>query len=437
MKHNDGFSSHYAKLMKITILHNLKSELNTAMRFRLLTLSGFFLAHLTAWAQPCDTTALVNFSVRASDTDPNISFEIAKHQGWINPDCTPRNLLLVHFPGTWGNPTNSLEFPALAANNGFHALGLHYINNVPASVCSNNPDIDCHRKFRTEVITGQSVSTLVTVDSINSIENRLLRYLEYLDTDRPGENWGQYIDNGAIKWDQIIVSGHSQGGGHAAFIAKNHRVHRSLMFASPNEYSTFFNAPGSWISDVSATPDSCYYGFGNLYDGNAPFTGQYAVWTGLGMANYGDTVLAENTTYPFANSRMIYNRDTTATGIAPFHSNMVIDGALPRNPDGTPWWIEEWLYMLGVANPTAINESTHNTLATYPNPSRGQITLALPTGQHTLQLIDQSGRLVREWTTIGGGVSRHNLTDLAAGHYWLKAISRDGKQFQSQIILSR
>ena len=59
------------------------------------------------------------------------------------------------------------------------------------------------------------------------------------------QNWGQFLSGGSIQWDHIIISGHSQGGGHAAVIGISNPVRRVLMFASPNDHidTLHINAP--------------------------------------------------------------------------------------------------------------------------------------------------------------------------------------------------
>jgi predicted esterase len=57
----------------------------------------------------------------------------------------------------------------------------------------------------------------------------------------PFESWAQYLATpDSIDWSNIIVGGHSQGAGHAAYLAKFNSVNRVLLFSGPNDYSTAF-----------------------------------------------------------------------------------------------------------------------------------------------------------------------------------------------------
>jgi hypothetical protein len=47
---------------------------------------------------------------------------------------------------------------------------------------------------RLEILDGTDRTPLVDVDRANSIENRLIKLLQYLDANRPGEGWGGFLD---------------------------------------------------------------------------------------------------------------------------------------------------------------------------------------------------------------------------------------------------
>src|SRR2546427_7367644 len=49
---------------------------------------------------------------------------------------------------------------------------------------------------------------------------------QYLAQQYPDEEWGRFLAHDKPKWSQIAVTGHSQGGGHAAMIAKIRLVAR-------------------------------------------------------------------------------------------------------------------------------------------------------------------------------------------------------------------
>lgn len=89
------------------------------------------------------------------------------------------------------------------------------------------------------MITGEDVSPLVSVNAANSITGRLVSLLTYLNSNFPTEGWGQYLTNGQPRWDLITVAGHSQGGGHAGYLAKLVSLDRAVTPLDPQGMPLF------------------------------------------------------------------------------------------------------------------------------------------------------------------------------------------------------
>ncbi len=71
--------------------------------------------------------------------------------------------------------------------------------SVNEDLCAANADRDCHEKVRRETLTGDDHSSLISVNRPNSIENRLIKLLQYLDANYPQEGWGSFLDAGAVR----------------------------------------------------------------------------------------------------------------------------------------------------------------------------------------------------------------------------------------------
>jgi pimeloyl-ACP methyl ester carboxylesterase len=67
-------------------------------------------------------------------------------------------------------------------------------------------------------------------------------------------------------WSRIAVAGHSQGAGHAAYIAKKYEVDRVLMFSGPQDYFDDLAQPAAWEKQPGATAPSRFFAFLNLHD---------------------------------------------------------------------------------------------------------------------------------------------------------------------------
>ena len=252
------------------------------------------------------------------------------------------NRLFVHLSGSYGRPTNSLLVLREAATQGLHAIGLAY-PNVPTvdSLCTDSSDAACYEKVRLEIIDGTDRTSLVSVDRSNSVENRLVLALNYLQAQFPAEGWGQYLVGGAPKWDSVVISGHSQGGGHAALMARDRLMARVCMFASPKDYSSFFKAPAVWQSAAHVTPTNRYYGFNHLQDSQAVTLRN---WRALGLSSLGAPVSVDSSAPPYAGSHQLTTSAAPASA-SEYHGSVVVDRHTPLRADGQALFKPVWIQM--------------------------------------------------------------------------------------------
>lgn len=199
-------------------------------------------------------------------TDPAISMVHGPHIAVYEPQATPRHRLLLFIVGTRAKASSSLALDRDAAQWGFHAISIDYENNVVAVSCAHSLNTATFGNYRKAIITGAPVSEKIKVDPENSILNRFQKLLVYLVKHDPNGRWGQFLDNGHPVWSRIIVAGHSQGSGHAAYIGKMFRVDRVLMFSGPQDYMDNLDKPAPWQAGKSATPPSRFFAFLNLGD---------------------------------------------------------------------------------------------------------------------------------------------------------------------------
>lgn len=349
------------------------------------------------FGQNCSPDSLINRTYLASETDSNIDSEYLPHQIYINPDCPTNNKLILHMVGTYDNPASTSHFPIMATNHGYKVISLKYSNwDSAVGTCGTSVDVNCFTNYRQELIYGTNVSTEVTIDSNECIMNRFLKLLIHLDNLHPSENWGHFLNSStAINWSDIVLSGHSQGGGHAAFIAKQVQVDRVLMFASPNDYNNLFSSQAPWVSATSATPDSCYYAFGNLNDEIVDFSKQYQVWQAMNLLVAADSVDVDVFS-TFNNSRVLYTKDTTGTGVAGSHNSVIIDFYTPKL-SGAPVFIPVWEYMLGTNDIMSSNlniETGKTKISLFPNPTKDKVFIKSGKIISKLEVYSFSGKLL-------------------------------------------
>jgi len=312
----------------------------------LVSVSGLLVPQVTEQRQ--------SYFILPKDTDSEITTNLEPHYVALNKSVPARNQLFLFFPGTGGKPSLYQQITNTAADLGFHAIALNYPNdravNGPTLCGGTNTDLDCYAKVRLEIKDGTDRTPLVTITRANSIENRLIKLLVYLHARFPNDGWKQYLeDDLSIRWSSIVVSGHSQGGGHAGIIGRYHRVARVVMFAAM-DYNARVGRPANWIalpsSTPNATPPERFYGFSHQRDEGVNFTIlSTQIWPAYGMDAFGPVVNVDDTAPPYHNSHMLTSNLEAPT--QNYHGCIVVDRNLVLLPDGTPVYKPVWEYLLG------------------------------------------------------------------------------------------
>ena len=251
-------------IMKKKSLFTRNTMSGATLRSRLTAIATALLLSLSA-----STTLhaqLKVLHVDPKDTDPTIETVQGPHLALYDPQAASNHRLFVFFVGTNGKAEGSLKIDTAFAKLGYHAIALDYEDKVVAASCAPSPDIACFDNYREAIVTGTPVSERINVSRANSILNRLQKLLVYLAKQYPDGGWGEFVADGQPVWTRIVVAGHSQGSGHAAYIGKMYKVDKVLMFSGPQDYLTELNKPAPWQARPSATPQSRYYAFLNLYD---------------------------------------------------------------------------------------------------------------------------------------------------------------------------
>jgi hypothetical protein len=224
----------------------------------------------------------------------------------VVPDGARGRPLVVVIGGTNSTPSGYDDFSAHAADLGYPVVNLRYPNAFTvASVCQQSEASDrCFANIRGEIVFGAGTpdptgavysSEGASVDAANSIVGRMIALLDHLAAE--DGYWNRYLisdptspyvatHRGPVRLDhkKLILTGHSQGGGHAAFWAMRAAVERVVMLGSPDDTAHFGLAP--WIRDSSATPLDRYWGIRHQAEGqfgqNVP-----AAWNALGGGGVG------------------------------------------------------------------------------------------------------------------------------------------------------
>ncbi len=246
--------------------------------------------------------------------------------------------LLLFLPATRERPSNYTAFLSTARKRGFHVLALDYWNQGLSVQKTCGMNSACYTDVQRNRLDGSSASVFSSISRANSIVTRLATALEHLQQVDPHGGWGQFTTANGIDWRNIVVAGHSQGGGESAYISHIHRVLGVLMFSSPVDSDAGISA--SWMGAPGATPASAMYGFDDTRDIFADRI--RASWNALGMGAYGP---AQNVTFGVrdASHELI---TTTVLGSAMRSHSLDITDAVPRGRSGRPIFENVWGWML-------------------------------------------------------------------------------------------
>lgn len=283
--------------------------------------------------------------VAPAEADPAVRRYLRHNIALFRRDiATAQSPLFLFLPGTGGAPDHSKWLLSAAADQGYRAIGLMY-DDMPATAeaCSHDPDPTCAGRLRAKRIFGEPVSDDIDDLPAETVVSRLVATLKWLAAHHPDEGWETYLDaRGAPLWSRIAVSGHSQGAGIAAFIAKRHEVARVGLFSSPWDYyhamvdGTDQRVVAPWVSaPESATPPDRW--FAVLHAAEPQARNILKAYRALRVPAAHVHVLA-----------------LPPRGKGSAHGSVSSDFTTPLDAAGAPAYLGDWRFLLGqpVAGPT-------------------------------------------------------------------------------------
>lgn len=312
---------------------------------------GVLLALLTA-AAGSEAAVLERF-IDPTVTDPAIrpllelpGAATRRLDHFVTLDPSARNgLLYVHLVGSGGVPENSQQYARHVAAQGYHVISLAYPNwPSVGELTAGLGDGAAPGAVREERLFGIDASPLVDVDVANSVVNRLQRLLDYLHQQHPDEGWSRFRAGDGVAWRRLVVGGHSQGAGHAAYLALRFELAGAVLLGGPGDFVAGVGL-ADWLSTPSATPAGRFRSFVHALDDS--YDAYQAAQGALGLAAFGAVedvdVLAP---LPWASHRLTSTRLDVPNGN--YHGAVVTDRNLPLGPDGAPAYAEAWRYLLEV-----------------------------------------------------------------------------------------
>jgi hypothetical protein len=283
---------------------------------------------------PDGSTGNSSFLVHPKLTDPAYSIGDESHFVITNTKVR-NNRLLLFIGGSYSTPKEHFIFCEHAASMGFDVISLSYPNGVATASLGVSSDSLIFDHYRQELCFGTPLSNVVSVDSLNSISTRAVKLIQFLKATYPNQNWDQYLNTfNSLSWDRIVVAGHSQGSGHACYLAKKKLMERVLMFSGPNDYSSNFTTPANWLKQSGVTPITRHLALLHMQDEIVSFSNQISNLQALGLLKLGQVpTQVDHVLSPFGSSTALsINIDAIS-----YHSSTV---------GGHPKLADIWTYML-------------------------------------------------------------------------------------------
>jgi len=209
--------------------------------------------------------------------------------------CTPTTTaawngqLVLYLVGAREDPALSHGFAERACARGYAALAPAYRNERPIrDLCASDPD--CYEPVRREIVTGDDLSPLVTVDRANSLHHRVDVLAAHLARALP-DVWVPIRDALARRdLSGVVVAGFSQGSGHALILAHDAAAARVVLLSGvPDRIRTGEpgHAPATWLARWAAsspkTPGERIFGVNHADDPFIPAAELAANYALLGV----------------------------------------------------------------------------------------------------------------------------------------------------------
>jgi len=208
----------------------------------------------------CDVTFQ---QIRPSETgsDANATDKDAPH--WVfagRAGVMAVEPLRVFLPGTFGHPSGSsyllksitkCEKPTIGLSYAFEMLPDSYRNDVCKKKYGEamTDRAKCLRDQHADAIYGGSSQPDLwqEIAPQNSITGRLTLLLSHLNQQQPGQGWNTYLDEqNQVRWDRVVMGGHSQGSGHSGYMALKIALHGAVLLSGPQDDA---EVPSYWVDE--------------------------------------------------------------------------------------------------------------------------------------------------------------------------------------------
>lgn len=226
-------------------------------------------------------------------------------------------LLLVFLPGAGARPSCCTLFLSQAASLGYLAISLAYESQT-------------------------------TVGTRDDILDRLAAVLRYLAGRYPDEGWTHLLRDGQPRWSSIVMSGHSQGGSEAVFIATAIRLRGAIALSAPAD-PYLSHRPAAWLASVPHGPTPLRRIVGFVHERDPLYGRIVADWGAMRLPSLGHLSTVDGASSPYGGTHELASSARLPSVVLAPHDSTAVDTATPRCADGSAQYAPVWDYMLEVA----------------------------------------------------------------------------------------
>jgi len=212
------------------------------------------------------------------DTIPDITVGGSTYSGDADhfvmiPNGQKVKKVMIYLPGTTDRPelsscllqsvSQTLDYPTIGLSYAYLNSGDSY-RNGKCALLSLEEQINCLDAQHKDAIDGGDYGATHyksdgsafwgSIAPANSITARLVKLLKHLDEQNSGMGWSSLYTGDEPNWDKIIVMGHGQGAGHAAYLGQTKSLLGAVMISGPQDECV--NCPEGtkfWIDDAYKT----------------------------------------------------------------------------------------------------------------------------------------------------------------------------------------
>jgi hypothetical protein len=263
----------------------------------------------------------------AADADPAAKAILSTQLGYLDTTVPNRGVLVVYLHGA-GVPTTcgSTEHGKVLAKMGFHVLSPCYVSDYGVGNCG--ADIE---GCRLEAFDGVDHHAFVNIPPADSIEERVVKGLLYLQGQIPQGDWKYFLDGDKPKWSKILISGISHGASTAAVIGLHRDVLRVVSLSGP------LDSGQAWLKKTPITPRDRFYAFTHTADPQHP--GHLTSFADMGLPGTPTSVDGANA--PYAGSHQLMTSAPTNDG----HGSTQAGGSSPKDANGAYTFLPVWQTM--------------------------------------------------------------------------------------------